>query len=518
MSELFDYISGNLDELISQTFEHFKLTLISIVFASITGIIIGSFISIQQKLAAPFLILVNILQTIPSLALLGFLIPLIGIGEYPAIVALFIYALLPIVRNTYTGITEIDNSIIEAGLGLGMNKWQLLTKVQLPLAVPLIIAGIRTASVIIVGVATLCALIAAGGLGESIFGGISLNNTNMILAGAVPASLMALLFDGFFSLFQKAVGKNSAVALLLLPGMLILSVLFFIPSNNKSKMIAGFNSEFIQRSDGFLGLDSLYGLPVEIKELEIGLMYKALANRDVDFIDGFSTDGRVKAFDLKLLEDDKKYFPPYFAAPLVNESTLSKYPQIEQALRKLKGTISDEVMSELNRQVDQNQNSPEEVASSFLRSIGIRPGSTEQKVDAQIVIGSKGFTESYVLAHIFGQLIVAETGLSVNVKTGFGGTKLLFDALKSGDIDIYPEYTGTGLLVLLNPERTKVKEILKNEKILRKYLEEEFRKKYQVVWLDELGFNNTFAIMMRKEQARKLNINSISDLSDYLKN
>ncbi|MEO1257106.1 MAG: ABC transporter permease, partial [Bacteroidota bacterium] len=197
------YITANLDELLSQSYEHFKLTLTSIVIASIIGISVGAFISIQRKLASTFLSFVNVLQTIPSLALLGFLIPLIGIGEYPAIVALFIYALLPIVRNTFTGISEIDKSIIEAGIGLGMNKWQLLTRVQLPLATPLVIAGIRTASVINVGVATLCALIAAGGLGESIFGGISLNNTNMILAGAIPASIMALLFDSFFSLFQR---------------------------------------------------------------------------------------------------------------------------------------------------------------------------------------------------------------------------------------------------------------------------------------------------------------------------
>lgn len=518
MNELLQYISNNIDELISQTFEHFKLTLLSIVIASITGIIIGSFISIQQKLAASFLVFVNILQTIPSLALLGFLIPLIGIGEYPAIVALFIYALLPIVRNTFTGITEIDKTIIEAGLGLGMSKWQLLTKVQLPMATPLIIAGIRTASVINVGVATLCALIAAGGLGESIFGGISLNNTNMILAGAIPASIMALLFDGFFSLFQKIARKNATASLMLLPGMLLISSLFFIPAKKESKLIAGFNSEFIQRSDGFLGLDSLYGLPVEIKELEIGLMYKALANGDVDFIDGFSTDGRVKAYDLKLLVDDKAYFPPYYAAPLVNQATLSKYPKIRQALERIASSITDEEMSELNRQVDQSKKSPSAVATDFLQSRGIDAKKVEKTDNAQIVIGSKSFTESYILAHIFGQLIAAETGLSVDVKTGFGGTKLLFDALKTGEVDIYPEYTGTGLLVLLNPGKAKIRELLEDQQVLKKYLLKEFREKYQVVWLNELGFNNTFAIMMRKEQASKLNINSISDLSDYLKN
>lgn len=518
MKELIQYISENLDELLSQSYEHFKLTLTSIVIATVIGITIGAFISIYKKLASSFLSFVNILQTIPSLALLGFLIPLLGIGQIPAIVALFIYALLPIVRNTFTGISEIDDSIIEAGLGLGMSKWQLLTKVQLPLAAPLILAGIRTASVINVGVATLCALIAAGGLGESIFGGISLNNTNMILSGAIPASIMALLFDGFFGVFQKITKQNSKVSLLLLPLMLMISILLFIPKSGKSRMVAGFNSEFIQRADGFLGLDSVYGLPVEIKELEIGLMYKALANGDVDFIDGFSTDGRVKAYDLKLLKDDKKYFPPYYAAPLVNESTLLKYPAIENSLKKLKYSLSDEKMAQLNLEVDQNKKSPEEVATQYLLSIGINAKKTETTDSPQITIGSKNFTESYILAYIFGQLITAETGLSVNVKPGFGGTKLLFDALRSGEIDLYPEYTGTGLLVLLNPGKSKVNELLKNSTKLNRYLRQEFNEKYQIIWLDQLGFNNTFAIMMRREQAEQLNINSISDLSDYLKN
>lgn len=517
MSNLIDYISANQVELWSQVYEHFRLTLTSIVIASIVGISIGSLIGTRTRLAPGFLSFVNVLQTIPSLALLGFMIPLIGIGVLPAIVALFIYALLPIVRNTYTGITEIEESIIEAGLGLGMSRWQLLTRVQLPLATPLIIAGIRTASVINVGVATLCALIAAGGLGESIFGGISLNNTEMILAGAIPASVMALLFDGFFGIMQKVTKKNSTLAIYLLPALLLTSMIFFIPEKNEHRMTAGFNSEFIQRSDGFTGLDSVYGLPVKIKELEIGLMYKALTNGDVDFIDGFSTDGRVKAFDLKLLQDDKQYFPPYFAAPLINRSVVEQYPQVKNVLNKLGGKITDDRMAQLNLEVDQNKKSPAEVATDFLLAEGFTPvevGSSEQ---AQIRIGCKSFTESYILAHIFGQLIASETGLSVSLQTGFGGTKLLFDAMKTGDIDLYPEYTGTGMLVLLDPGKQKLQSLLRDSDQFKQYLRQEFRERHSMEWLDELGFNNTFAIMMRREQAERLKIESISDLSRYLK-
>ena len=143
------------------------------------------------------------MQTIPSVALLGFLLPLLGIGVVPAIVALFLYALLPIVRNTSTGIEEVDEFVREAARGMGMSDIQILTKVELPLAVPVIFAGIRTATVINVGVATLCALIASGGLGEFIFRGIALNNVNMILAGAIPAAMLAMFFDFVLGILQK---------------------------------------------------------------------------------------------------------------------------------------------------------------------------------------------------------------------------------------------------------------------------------------------------------------------------
>ncbi len=518
MKQLFKYFSENHIEIWSQVLEHFQLTLLSISIASIIGICIGALISSKRNLANLFLSFINILQTIPSLALLGFLIPLIGIGTFPAVLALFIYALLPIVRNTYTGISEIDSSIIEAGKGLGMTNFQLLIKLELPLAIPLILAGIRTASVINVGVATLCSLIAAGGLGESIFGGISLNNTQMILAGAIPASLMALCFDGMFGLMQKISGKHIKLSITLFGLLVFINLIGFIPKRPDSRLVAGFNSEFINREDGFVGLDTLYDLPVEIKELEIGLLYRALDSKKVDFIDGFSTDGKIEAYDLTLLEDDKNYFPPYFAAPIIKTETLRKFPQIERAFNKISGKINNVQMAQMNFEVDQNKVSPADVAIDFLTSLQIKTKKIEGASNPQIIIGSKNFTESYILAHIFGQLIEAETGLKVGLKTGFGGTKLLFDALDNGEVHIYPEYTGTGFLVILKPEKTLVKELLRDKKRLNNYLFNEFRKKYGITWLDQLGFNNTFAIMMRKEQAERLNIKSISDLSNYLKN
>ena len=154
-------------------------------------------------LATPILGGANVIQTVPSLAILGFMIPLFGIGATPAIVALFLYALLPIIRNTYTGIIGVNPAIIEAAIGVGMTQRQVLGWVRLPLALSVIMAGIRTSTVICVGIATLCAFIGAGGLGEFIFSGISMVNANMILAGAIPAALLALMLDFVLGRIEK---------------------------------------------------------------------------------------------------------------------------------------------------------------------------------------------------------------------------------------------------------------------------------------------------------------------------
>ncbi len=190
------------DKLFQQTLAHIGLTFISLLLSIIICIPAGIFISRKTKWSSVVLGFAGILQTIPSIALLGFMIPLLGIGAKPAIVALMLYAFLPIIRNTYTGITQVDGSVTDAAKGMGMSPWQVLAKVQLPLAMPVILAGIRTATVINVGVATLAAYIAAGGLGEFIFGGIALNNTNMILAGAIPAALLAIIFDFLLARLQ----------------------------------------------------------------------------------------------------------------------------------------------------------------------------------------------------------------------------------------------------------------------------------------------------------------------------
>jgi osmoprotectant transport system permease protein len=146
---------------------------------------------------------VGLLQTIPSIALLAFMIPLFGVGARPAVIALFLYALLPIVRNTYTGVRDAAPSAAESGTALGMTPLQVLLRVRLPLAAPVLLAGVRTAAVICVGTATLAAFIGAGGLGEPIVAGLQLNDTNVILSGAIPAALLALAVDGLLALVER---------------------------------------------------------------------------------------------------------------------------------------------------------------------------------------------------------------------------------------------------------------------------------------------------------------------------
>ena len=210
MTDFFLFVRDHADKLLQQTLTHIGLTFISLLLALVIGVPMGILIARKQGLAGSVLGVAGVLQTVPSVALLGFLIPLLGIGIGPALVALFLYALLPIIRNTYVGITEVSPLVKEAARGVGMTPNQVLTKVELPLALPVIFAGIRTATVINVGVATLAAYVAAGGLGEFIFSGIALSNTGMMLAGAIPAALLAIGFDFGLAQSTAAVGAKTA--------------------------------------------------------------------------------------------------------------------------------------------------------------------------------------------------------------------------------------------------------------------------------------------------------------------
>jgi osmoprotectant transport system permease protein len=195
---MLSFFYKNRSQILSLTLEHLWLVGVAIAIAVIVGVPLGIFVSRNAWLRKPVLGGANVLQTIPSLALFGFLLPAPWLGERAdrlAIVALVLYALLPIVRNTYTGIIGIDAAIKEAALGMGMTNNELLVHVELPLGAPFIVAGIRIATVIAVGVATIAAAIGAGGLGELIFRGVAMVNNRLILAGAIPAALLALAAD-----------------------------------------------------------------------------------------------------------------------------------------------------------------------------------------------------------------------------------------------------------------------------------------------------------------------------------
>jgi osmoprotectant transport system permease protein len=499
------------NEIAFRTGEHLFLTIIAMAIGSLIGIPLGIFISRQAILAQPIIAIVNTLQTIPSLALFGFLISvpfLGGIGKTPAIVALTIYTLLPIALNTYLGIKKVDPELKLAALSMGMTDWQILRYIELPLATAMILAGVRIATVISIGVATIAAAIGGGGLGVFIFRGIATVNNQLILAGAIPAAFLAILADWSLGWLEKTFSSSHRPKKptkwqwgLGLVGLALLSFLLTqIFHSNQGKVVigsknfteqvilgeilaqsieketnlqverqfnlggtficheavkagkidgyveysgtaftgilqqkpitdaqlvyekikdiyaekfnlemfpslgfentfaivirkeaarqyniknlsqvakytpnwqAGFGYEFLEREDGYQGLAKTYGLTFAQppKVMDLGLMYRALAEKQVDLVAGNSTDGLIPVLNLFILEDDQRYFPPYEALPIFNRDSLGKYPQLRQVLAKLTGKITSTAMQKLNYQVDSSDRRVEEVVKEFLASI-----------------------------------------------------------------------------------------------------------------------------------------------------
>jgi osmoprotectant transport system permease protein len=505
------FLERYASEIIPRTGEHLILVSIAMIVAISIGIPLGILITRQPKFAGLILGIANALQTIPSLAIFGFLISvpfLGGIGKVPAIVALTLYALLPIVRNTYIGINNVDPAIREAGKGMGMTDWQLLSQVEFPLAAGVILAGVRVATVISVGVATIGAAIGGGGLGVFIFRGISTVNNELILAGAVPAAAIALGADFALGWVEKRLSEPQerqrkpdqllaiilGIVVLLLAGLTIVNyqqapativigsknfteqvilgellaqqieshthlkvdrrfnlggtficheavrtgkidgyveytgtsltailkqkpisnsqVVFdrvkqdyaqkfkleVMPSlgfeNTFAMMIrsedaqkfkietlseaakytsqwqAGFGYEFLERADGYPGLAKTYGLNFANppKQMELGLVYKALAEKQVDFTAGNSTEGLVSVLNLTILADDKNYFPPYQAVPIFNQATLKKYPELRTVIDRLAGLISTKEMQNMNYQVDNQSRPVEQIVHDLIQA------------------------------------------------------------------------------------------------------------------------------------------------------
>lgn len=497
MQTFIDTFVARKEEYVQALVQHIQLSLLSLLIAIVIAIPLAIFLTKYKRIAEGMLQVTGIFQTIPSLALLGLLIPLIGIGNPPAVVALVIYALFPILQNTYTGLTEIDPSLEEAAEAFGMSKKEKLFKFEIQLALPFIVSGIRTATVLIIGTATLAALIGAGGLGTFILLGIDRNNIYLILIGAISSAVLAVLFNYGIHLLEKASVKKIITAAVLLiallggsfafthqkveekqitiagklgsePDIIInmykqlieensdikvnlksnfgkTSFLFnalnsgevdvypeftgtiletFLKNNTntsndpkvvydyaktelkkqdnlvlldpmsyqntyavavkrsfaeanglktiedlkkvESQLKAGFTLEFIDREDGYKGLQSLYNLNFTVKSMEPALRYQAINNGDVNVVDAYSTDSELKQYDLVILKDNKELFPPYQGAPLLKEATLEKYPELENILNKLAGKITEEEMSDMNYQVNVQQKDPATVAKEYL--------------------------------------------------------------------------------------------------------------------------------------------------------
>ncbi|MFC2946909.1 ABC transporter permease/substrate-binding protein [Virgibacillus sediminis] len=362
MNEFLSVLQSRQDQLLQTLWEHLQISLTALLIAIVISVPLGIILTRYPSIADPIIGVSAVLQTIPSLAVLAFLIPFLGIGTLPAIVALTIYGLLPILRNTYTGIKEVDPALKEAATGMGMNTYKRLTKMELPLAMPVIMAGIRTSMVLIVGTTTIAALIGAGGLGELILLGIDRGaDVHLILLGAIPAALLAIFLD------------------LILRG--------------------------IERVSGKLGFKSLLSV-VLITVLIVGV-----------------------------------------------------------------------------------------------------PFLTKNSSQADLVIGGKLGSEPEILINMYKQLIEEETNLTVELEPGLGKTAFVFSALQEGDIDIYPEFTGTAIVTHLEEqaESNDAGEVYEQAAVGMK-------QEYGMEFLQPMQFNNTYAVATTKELANRYNLETIGDL------
>jgi osmoprotectant transport system permease protein len=375
---MIEFLKANWSDILAHIGQHVWLVFISILIAVVIALPVGILITRRKRLRAPLLGIANVMQTIPSLALFGFLIPLPfigGIGPRTAIVALVFYALLPIIRNTVTGILGIDPSVREAAVAMGMTDRQVLFQVELPLAMSVILTGVRVAVVITIGVAIIAAEVGAGGLGEYIFRGLRLNDNRLLLAGAVPSALMALVADFGFGIIEKRFDTS-------------------IPRRRGSKQ-------------------TVIAVVVLIMVALIGFgSWRVLRNRST---------------------------------------------------------------SSANR--------------------------------GHVTVGSKDFTESILLAEIVAQSL-ENYGIDVDRRFDLGGN-LAHTALLGGQIDLYPEYTGTALTAILHQQPGGTAKAVYNQ------VKSEYELQFNLWVSPPLGFDNTFAILVRGDDARRLNLRTVSDAAKY---
>jgi osmoprotectant transport system permease protein len=495
------FLAERRSELLALFGQHVVLLLTAVTIAVVVGLPLGIAMTRSPRLARGLLAAAGLAQTIPSLALFGFLLPipfLGGIGARTAVTALVLYALLPILRNTYTGIRQVDPAVVEAATGLGMTDGQRLRLVELPLALPVILAGVRIAAVVSVGTATIAAAIGAGGLGTYVFRGLATVDTRLVLAGAIPAALLALVVDGLLARVEKSASPGRAAAATALGAALLAGTLAFsggsaagrpvvVGSKNFTEQLilgelvaahleergfrvdrrlnlggtalcheavragqldlyveytgtaltdvlkqrvssdpaevfetvrrgyrelglsvgdplgfdntfaivmrkdrartlgierlsdvaahaatlrVGLAGEFLEREDGMPGLQRAYGFRFgkPPREMDLGLLYRALLDDEVDLVVGSATDGPIAAYDLLVLADDRRYFPPYDAVAVMNAKSLRAHSGLETAIAELAGRIREDAMRRMIHEVDGKHRAPATVAREFLHA------------------------------------------------------------------------------------------------------------------------------------------------------
>ena len=424
MSKLLTTFQERFGDWLAALGQHLQLSLLTLLLAIFLAVPLAIYLSIHKRTSNWVLQIAGIFQTIPSMALLGLFIPIMGIGTLPALTALVIYAIFPILQNTITGLQGIDPSLEEAGIAFGMTKWERLKKFEIPLAMPVIMSGIRTAAVMIIGTATLAALIGAGGLGSFILLGIDRNNASLILIGALSSAFLAIAFNLLLKWMEKAklrtifaafavmviglgasytpsllpkpkkenlviagklgpepeilanmykilIEKNTDMTVTVKPNFGKTTFLYEALKKVEGQLRAGFTLEFNDREDGNKGLQKIYGLNLQVSTMEPALRYQAIQSGDIQITDAYSTDAELARYDLVVLEDDKQLFPPYQGAPLMKEALLKKHPELEGVLNKLVGKITESQMSQMNYQVGVEGKPAAKVARDFLVKEGL---------------------------------------------------------------------------------------------------------------------------------------------------
>jgi len=420
VANVVDVFQERKAQLLAALLEHIQISFIALFFAVLIAIPLGIYLTNKKKIAESIIGISAVLQTIPSLALLGLLIPLFGIGKVPAIIALVVYALLPILRNTYTGINEVDPSLKEAALAMGMNRSKRLVKVELPLAMPVMMAGIRTAMVLIVGTATLAALIGAGGLGDIILLGIDRNNTALILIGAIPAAILALIFDVALKKLESLSFKKT-ITMLSLISLAALVMIFFplLSSKQQDEIVIA----------GKLGAEP---------EILIN-MYKLLIEQETDLTVTLKPGLGKTSFVFNALKSGSIDIYPEFTGTAISEFLK------EEAINNNQEDVYLQAKEGMQEQFDMVMLSPmnynntyalavsEELAESYqLQKISdLKP--IEQKVKAGFTLEFNDREDGYVgIQKRYG---IAFTTLATMEP------KLRYQAIQSGDINLLDAYS-----------------------------------------------------------------------------